>query len=101
MNNFIAVNKNELLTLSKKPYILHLAGVNKQNRINISTTYMNKLINNMIKGSWINSARNIKFKNNLLQCELNKIDGTWEKNELIVSTEYEYHNINGRLQWGI
>ena len=51
------------------------------------------------KGSWINSAKNVKYDGNLLECELSRFDGTWEKNKLTFSNEFEYSNVNGRFQW--
>ena len=51
------------------------------------------------KGCWTNSAKNIKIDNNLLECELQRCNGTWEKNELTFSNEFKYSNIDGRFQW--
>ena len=37
---------------------------------------------NTLSLNWTNSARNIKFKQSILECELRRIDGTWEKNKI-------------------
>lgn len=50
------------------------------------------------KGSWIKSAKNINYNGNILKCELRNLNGNWIKNELIFSSEYEYHNINDRFK---
>ena len=34
------------------------------------------------KGSWVFTAKNIVYNNNVLQCELRRRDGTFEKNEI-------------------
>jgi hypothetical protein len=51
------------------------------------------------KGNWVNTAKNIVYDNNKLSCELRKIDGSYEKNEIIFHDDYEYTNINGHFQW--
>ena len=55
--------------------------------------------NNLCKGSWVDTARNIVYNKNKLECELRKEDGSWLKNKISFSSRYEYHNINGKFQW--
>jgi hypothetical protein len=54
---------------------------------------------NTLSLNWTNSARNIKFKQSILDCELCRIDGTWEKNKIKYNPRKIYQNINGKLQW--
>jgi hypothetical protein len=50
-------------------------------------------------GSWKNSARNIKYNGNTVECELRSPNGKWIPNQLRFFTQYEYENINGRFGW--
>ena len=50
------------------------------------------------KGSWHESARNIVYNGDILECELNSIDGNWIYNKLKFFPQIEYHNINGILK---
>ena len=51
------------------------------------------------KGSWKETARNIVYNKNVIECELRSMDGKWIYNKLEFFPECEYHNINGRFQW--
>ena len=51
------------------------------------------------KGSWIYSARNIKYDGNIIDCELCAINGQWIRNRLLFFPQYEYNNINGKFEW--
>lgn len=50
------------------------------------------------KGNWVNSAKNVIYYDNVVECELQKIDSTYEKNKFIFNPTIEYQNINGRFQ---
>jgi len=51
------------------------------------------------EGSWVNSARNIVYYENKLECELKRKDGTWNKKRLTFIPKLKYHNINGNFKW--
>ena len=51
------------------------------------------------KGSWKETARNIVYNKNVIECELRSMNGKWIYNKLEFFPECEYHNINGRFQW--
>ena len=51
------------------------------------------------KGSWVNSAQNIVYNGNILECELKSINGDWIYNELNFLPHYEYCNIDGKFEW--
>jgi len=51
------------------------------------------------KGSWIHSARNIKYNGNILECDLAAINDEWIPNKLQFFPQYEYTNIDGRFEW--
>ena len=51
------------------------------------------------KGSWKDSARNIKYNGNIIECELCAINGEYIPNCLHFFPQYEYSNINGRFEW--
>lgn len=51
------------------------------------------------RGSWKNSARNIKYDGNILHCELRSINGNYIQNKLQFFPQYEYHNIDGKFEW--
>tara|TARA_B110000037_G_scaffold171844_1_gene195155 strand:+ start:364 stop:1230 length:867 start_codon:yes stop_codon:yes gene_type:complete len=53
----------------------------------------------LCKGSWKETAQNIVYNENIVECELRSINGNWIYNKLKFFPEYEYHNINGRFQW--
>jgi carbamoylphosphate synthase large subunit len=53
---------------------------------------------NTIKGSWINSARNVSYNKNILKAELAKPGGEWVYQELEINDSnrhLSYDNING------
>lgn len=58
----------------------------------------NNIFNQNIKGTWVNSSRNIKYihKNKLI-CELKNRKEEWIKNELVFSIGDTYENINGKF----
>jgi hypothetical protein len=49
------------------------------------------------KGSWKNSARNIKYNGDTVECELKAQNGNWITNKLKFSSHYNYHNFNGKF----
>ena len=51
------------------------------------------------KGSWIFSARNIRYNGDILECELRTCNGSWIKNILRFNPNYEYSNNNGRFNY--
>jgi len=50
-------------------------------------------------GSWRDSARNIVYNGNVIYCELLTINGEYKLNHFTFFPEYEYHNINGKIEW--
>src|SRR3990170_3500074 len=55
---------------------------------------------NIIKGSWIDSARNISYSNGVLKAELKKPGGEWVYRELPINDSnrhLSYANINGNF----
>jgi hypothetical protein len=50
------------------------------------------------KGSFIQSSKNIKVKNNILYAELRKIDGTYNSTSIEFNPNIEYHNIDGNFK---
>ena len=51
------------------------------------------------KGSWIYSARNIKYDGNIVDCELCANNRQWIPNRLLFFPQFEYNNINGKFEW--
>jgi hypothetical protein len=51
------------------------------------------------KGTWQNSARNIKYDQNKLTCELRNHHGEYIKNQLLFFPHYEYENVDGKFEW--
>lgn len=47
------------------------------------------------KGSWKETAKNIKYNNNILTCELKNNSLNWKKQKLIFEKDIHYDNING------
>ena len=52
------------------------------------------------KGTWKNSARNIKYNGDKVECELKTKNGNWIKNQLKFFPNYEYSNNNGIFKLG-
>jgi hypothetical protein len=50
-------------------------------------------------GSFINSAKNITYNNNIIQCELKTINGNWTKNKLTFFPQIDYTNVDGKFEW--
>ena len=50
------------------------------------------------KGTWVESAINVVYNGNNLQCDLLDVKGIYIKNELFFDPEIEYNNANGRLK---
>jgi hypothetical protein len=55
--------------------------------------------NQVCKGSWYYSARNIRYNGNIIDCELKNIEGKYIQNQFYFFPNYEYHNINGKIEW--
>ena len=51
------------------------------------------------KGSWKNSARNISYDKDIIECELRSLKGEWVKNKFNFFDNYMYHNIDGKIEW--
>lgn len=51
------------------------------------------------KGTWQNSARNIKYDQNTVTCELRNHHGEYIKNQLTFFPNYEYENVDGKFEW--
>lgn len=51
------------------------------------------------KGSWKESARNIFYNKDTVECELKSIEGEWIKNKFKFFDNYEYHNVDGKIEW--
>jgi len=49
------------------------------------------------KGSWKNSARNIKYNGDTVYCELKAKNGNWIKNQLKFHNNYLYNNNDGKF----
>jgi hypothetical protein len=49
------------------------------------------------KGSWKDSARNIKYNGDTVECELKAKNGNWIKNKLKFSEHYLYNNNDGKF----
>jgi hypothetical protein len=51
-------------------------------------------------GSWKDSARNITYEGNVVECELASMNGTWIKNRLTFLPQIHYSNSDGKFKWG-
>jgi hypothetical protein len=51
------------------------------------------------RGEWHNSAINIRYNENTLECELLSNDGIYIPNKLRFFHQYEYENKNGHFEW--
>jgi hypothetical protein len=49
------------------------------------------------KGSWKDSARNIRYNGDTVECELKAKNGNWIKNKLKFNNNYLYHNNDGKF----
>jgi hypothetical protein len=54
-------------------------------------------MNNLPKGSWINSSRNYRIENNFLITECKNIQGQYIKNKIKIEDNQTLTNINGKL----
>ena len=50
------------------------------------------------KGSWKDSAKNIRYNGDTVECELKAKNGNWIKNKLRFSPNYEYSNNDGNFE---
>jgi hypothetical protein len=50
-------------------------------------------------GSFIHSAKNITYNNNIIECDLKTINGNWIRNKLTFFPQIDYTNINGKFEW--
>jgi hypothetical protein len=51
------------------------------------------------KGSWKDSARNIIYNGDIVQCELRSKNGNWISNQLRFFPQYEYSNNDGKFHY--
>jgi hypothetical protein len=51
------------------------------------------------KGSWKDSAKNIKIKGNTLECDLRNLKGEYIPNKIEFFPNIPYENINGNFEW--
>ena len=54
----------------------------------------------LCNGSWKDSARNITYEGNVVECELASMNGTWVKNRLTFLPQIQYSNTDGKFKWG-
>lgn len=53
----------------------------------------------LCKGSFIRSAKNIRYNDNIIECDLATMNGNWIRNKLKFFPQFDYTNINGKFEW--